>query len=158
MKPALHIYTASISNHKLCLSCLYFCFVARTSVARTLEMLRQLCAVQLLKADGWMKMMESLELVDDDFTLNNAMLCYVWCRMSTIDEVKDYSKFESLTFVDLLEALGQVANHKHLPLTSELQEAGIDSLQWVLAKASGVVPVLHIQGELSQPRSAFEHS
>lgn len=86
-----------------------------------------------------MKMMESLELVDDDFTLNNAMLCYVWCRMSTIDEVKDFNKFESLTFVDLLEALGQVANSKHLPLSSDMQEAGINSLQWVQAKAAGVV-------------------
>ena len=82
-------------------------------------------------------MMESLELVDDDFTLHNAMLCYVWCRMSTIDEVKDFNKFESLTFVDLLEALGQVANSKHLPLISDLQDAGINSLQWALAKASG---------------------
>ena len=82
-------------------------------------------------------MMESLELVDDDFTLNNAMLCYVWCRMSTIDEVKDFNKFESLTFVDLLEALGQVANNKHLPLMSDLQDAGINSLQWALAKAAG---------------------
>lgn len=101
------------------------------------KVLRQIRWLQLLKADGWMKMMESLELVDDDFTLHNAMLCYVWCRMSTIDEVKDFNKFESLTFVDLLEALGQVANSKHLPLISDLQDAGINSLQWALAKASG---------------------
>lgn len=107
--------------------------------------------LQLLKADGWMKMMESLELVDDDFTLNNAMLCYVWCRMSTIDEVKDYAKFESLTFVDLLEALGQVANSKHLPLMSDLQEAGISSLQWVLAKAAGVL----LKSCIVQPSSAL---
>jgi hypothetical protein len=89
-----------------------------------------------------MKMMELLELVDDDFTLQNAMQCYIWSRMSTIDEVKDYTKFESLTFVDLLEALGQVADHKHLPLASDLQEAGINSLQWAVAKAAGVEPLL----------------
>jgi hypothetical protein len=96
--------------------------------------------VQLLKADGWMKMMEGMELVDDDFTLNNAMLCFVWSRMSTIDEAKDFARFESLTFVDLLEALGQVANNKHLPLAIDLQEAGISSLQWALAKATGAKP------------------
>lgn len=96
--------------------------------------------LQLLKPDGWMKMMEALELVDDDFTLNNAMLCYVWSRMSTIDEVKDYSKFESLTFVDFLEALGLIADSKTLPMASDMAEAGINSLQWALAKSSGAAP------------------
>lgn len=97
-----------------------------------------LVAVQLVKPDGWMKMMEALELVDDDFTLQNAMLCYVWSRMLTVDEVKDYSKFESLTFVDFVEALGLIADSKMLPMASDMAEAGINSLQWALAKGSGL--------------------
>lgn len=95
-------------------------------------------AVQLVKPDGWMKMMEALELVDDDFTLQNAMLCYVWSRMATVDEVRDYSKFESLTFVDFLEALGLIADSKMLPMASDMAEAGINSLQWALSKSSGL--------------------
>eukprot|EP00892_Ulva_mutabilis_P009697 jgi/Ulvmu1/709/UM010_0081.1 len=92
---------------------------------------------RLVKPDGWMKMMEALELVDDDFTLNNAMLCYVWSRMATIDEVKDYAKFEAVTFVDFLEALGHIADTKTLPMASDMAEAGINSLQWAIAKSSG---------------------
>ena len=34
-----------------------------------------------------MKLMESHELVDDDFTLPQAVLAYVWSRMAVIDEV-----------------------------------------------------------------------
>jgi hypothetical protein len=57
--------------------------------------------------------------------------------MSTIDEVRDYAKFESLTFVDFLEALGLVADTKPLPRANDLAEAGINSLQWATAKANG---------------------
>jgi hypothetical protein len=84
-----------------------------------------------------MKMMESYALVDDDFPLHQAVLCYVWSRMITIDEVKEYAKFESLTFVDFLEALGFVAEMKWLPLASDLAAAEMNSLQWALAKSTG---------------------
>ena len=98
--------------------------------------------VQQLKVDGWMKLAEAYELVDDDFTLWQAVLAYVWSRMVTVDEVRDFQKFESLTFVDFLEALGLVAEMKHLPLASDLADAGMTTLQWAQAKASGAPPRL----------------
>jgi hypothetical protein len=94
--------------------------------------------VQMLKADGWMRMVEAYGLVDDDFTLNQAVLCYVWSRMAIIDEVRDFSRFESLSFMDFLEAIALIADMKHLPLASDLSAAGINILQWAIAKAAGV--------------------
>ena len=44
--------------------------------------------------------------------------------MATIDEIKDYAKYTSLTFIDFLEALGRVADMKNLPLESDLEAAG----------------------------------
>ena len=91
----------------------------------------------MLKADGWMKLIEAYDLVDDDFPLSQAVLCFVWARMATVDEVRDYGRFESLTFVDFLEALALVAELKHLPTASDLADAGLNMLQWAQAKATG---------------------
>jgi hypothetical protein len=93
----------------------------------------------MLKVDGWMRMVEEYGLVDDDFTLNQAVLCYVWSRMATIEEVRDFSRFESLTFIDFLEAIALVADMKHLPLASDLSAAGMNILQWAIAKAAGAL-------------------
>ena len=101
--------------------------------------------VQQLKVEGWMKIMEAYELVDDDFTLHQAVLCYVWSRMTVIDEVKDFAKFEALTFIDFMEALALVADFKWLPLASDLAAADINMLQWSLAKASGALPSFSLQ-------------
>ena len=45
-------------------------------------------------------------------------------RMGTIDEIKDYQKYTSITFVDMLEALGRVADMMSLPSQSDLEAAG----------------------------------
>jgi hypothetical protein len=49
--------------------------------------------------------------------------------MQTIDEVKDFPRYTSLTFVDFLEALGRVADTKSLPLESDLESAGAAKLK-----------------------------
>ena len=82
-------------------------------------------------------MLDAAGLVDDQFTLQDGMLAYLWSRMTTIDEIKDYSKYESLTFIDMLEALGIIADMKALPLGSDLAAADINILEWQLAKQSG---------------------
>ena len=41
-----------------------------------------------------------------------------------MDEIKDYQKYTSITFIDMLEALGRVADMKNLPLQSNLDAAG----------------------------------
>lgn len=51
------------------------------------------------------------------------------------DEVKDYAKYESLYFVDFLEALGRVADLKALPAQSELERNGYsDVFEWLRSR------------------------
>ncbi len=46
--------------------------------------------------------------------------------MITIDEVKDFhTKYTSLTFIDMLEALARVADMKSIPKESDLEAAGV---------------------------------
>lgn len=55
--------------------------------------------------------------------------------MCTQDEVKDYAKYESFTFVDLLEGLGRVADMKTIPSALDLDEAGYENIfLWALDK------------------------
>ena len=51
--------------------------------------------------------------------------------MGTIDEIKDYQKYTSITFVDMLEALGRVADMMSLPSQSDLEAAGsLNAVGW----------------------------
>ena len=93
--------------------------------------------MQQLRVDGWMRLMEAYALVDDDFTLPLAVLAFVRARMAVIDELKDAARAESLTYVDFLEALARIAEVKHLPRARDLADAGLTTLQWAAAKASG---------------------
>ncbi len=44
--------------------------------------------------------------------------------MYTIDEIKDYQKYISITWVDMLDCLGRVADMKSLPKKADLEAAG----------------------------------
>jgi len=44
--------------------------------------------------------------------------------MFVLDEVKDYARYTSLTFIDFLEALGRAADMKSLPGPEDLEQAG----------------------------------
>ena len=61
-----------------------------------------------------------------EFYMSPHLLFY---RMETVDEIKDYQKYISITFIDMLEALGRVADMKNLPLQSDLDAAG----NWLIA-------------------------
>ncbi|KAG2438847.1 hypothetical protein HXX76_005387 [Chlamydomonas incerta] len=90
---------------------------------------------KVLKLDGWQQFMNDATLVDSQFTLQDASLAYLWARMYTIDEIKDYARYTCLSFTDFLEALGRVADMKALPSASDLDLAGYDSvLEWALDK------------------------
>eukprot|EP00891_Asterochloris_glomerata_P005689 jgi/Astpho2/5689/fgenesh1_pg.00079_%23_100_t len=92
-----------------------------------------------MRMDSWMALMESTKLFSLDFTPPQAQTCYMWARMSTVDELKDYTKHEALSFVDFLEAIGRVADMKPLPSRSELDEAGYDNvLAWATDKEAAV--------------------
>eukprot|EP00198_Chlamydomonas_reinhardtii_P003541 XP_001692877.1 flagellar associated protein [Chlamydomonas reinhardtii] len=79
---------------------------------------------KVLKLDGWQQFMNDASLVDSQFTLQDASLAYLWARMYTIDEIKDYARYTCLSFTDFLEALGRVADMKALPAASDLDLAG----------------------------------
>jgi hypothetical protein len=51
-------------------------------------------------------------------------LSYLWSRMYVYDEVKDFVRNTSITFVDFLEALCRLADVKPLPSYEQLEAAG----------------------------------
>lgn len=88
-----------------------------------------------VKLEGWLQFMQDASLIDSQFTLQDANLAFLWSRMAVLDEIKDYGRYTSLTFVDFLEALGRVADMKSLPLDSDLDSAGYNNiLEWALDK------------------------
>ena len=56
--------------------------------------------------------------------------------MFVLDEIKDYSRYTSLTFIDFLEALGRAADMKSLPNAEDIEEAGsVHTLGWLASEA-----------------------
>ena len=80
--------------------------------------------MQVLKMDTWLNLIADCKLTDAAFPLNRAQLAYLWGRMGIVDEIKDYARYESLTFIDFLEALARLADLKPLPAASDLADAG----------------------------------
>lgn len=74
--------------------------------------------------DSWLGLLEQGHLLDADLGLQQAQLCFLWSHMMVVDEVKDFARHESLSFVDFLEALARVAELKSLPSFSDLEDAG----------------------------------
>lgn len=74
--------------------------------------------------DSWLGLLEQGHLLDADLGLQQAQLCFLWSHMMVVDEIKDFARHESLSFVDFLEALARVAELKSLPSFSDLQDAG----------------------------------
>lgn len=69
------------------------------------------------------------------YCVQDAMLAFLWSRMQTVDEIKDYARYTSHTWVDMIEALGRVADMKSLPQESDLGDAGYDNiLDWAIDK------------------------
>ncbi|GMH33927.1 hypothetical protein BSKO_01761 [Bryopsis sp. KO-2023] len=90
---------------------------------------------KVLKIDGWLQLFDDTKLVDTHFTLQDAVLCFLWSRMIVQDEVKDFGKYESMTFVDMLEGLGRVAEMKSLPSMLDLDDAGYENMfEWAAEK------------------------
>ncbi|GIL66635.1 hypothetical protein Vafri_20126 [Volvox africanus] len=90
---------------------------------------------KVLKLDGWLQFASDSQLIDSQFTLQDAALSFLWARMYVIDEIKDYARYTCLSFTDFLEALGRVADMKALPSSSDLDMAGYDNiLEWSLDK------------------------
>ena len=80
--------------------------------------------MQVLRMDSWLGLLEQGHLLDADLGLQQAQLCMLWSHMMVVDEIKDFARHESLSFVDFLEALARVAELKSLPSFSDLEDAG----------------------------------
>lgn len=51
------------------------------------------------------------------------------------DEVKDYGRYESFTFVDMLEGLGRMADKKCIPSMIDISDAGYQNVfEWAVDK------------------------
>ncbi|KAJ9524025.1 hypothetical protein QJQ45_022487, partial [Haematococcus lacustris] len=88
-----------------------------------------------VRLEGWLQLCTDAHLVDSGFTLQDAALCFLWSRMYVLDEVKDYQRYSSVTFVDFLEALARVADMKSLPEEADLEAAGYTNiLEWAMDK------------------------
>ena len=63
------------------------------------------------------------------------MLAFLWSRTQTVDEIKDYVRYTSITWTDMIEALGRVADMKSLPARGDLEAAGYANiLLWSVDK------------------------
>ena len=82
------------------------------------------CCTQVLRMDSWLGLLEQGHLLDADLGMQQAQLCFLWSKMMVIHEIKDFSRHESISFVDFLEALARVAELKSLPSFSDLEDAG----------------------------------
>lgn len=47
---------------------------------------------KMLHLDGWLALMNDAHLIDTQFPLFDAELCYLWSRMYVVDEIKDYNR------------------------------------------------------------------
>eukprot|EP00191_Tetraselmis_sp_GSL018_P024515 CAMPEP_0177627972 /NCGR_PEP_ID=MMETSP0419_2-20121207/31498_1 /TAXON_ID=582737 /ORGANISM="Tetraselmis sp., Strain GSL018" /LENGTH=1910 /DNA_ID=CAMNT_0019129181 /DNA_START=17 /DNA_END=5750 /DNA_ORIENTATION=+ len=112
---------------------------------------------KVLKLDGWLKLIDDSSLCDSQFTLQDATQCYLWSRMAVIDELKDFVKYESMLFIDFLEAIGRVADMKFIPAASDLQNSGYENvLQWSLAKEQLGEAEIVEEGSIFKPRPSCE--
>jgi len=83
-----------------------------------------------MQMDQWMYMLGLMGIMDDEdskFTLREGRLCYVWAQMRVIDDFKDVEKYESLNFIDFLEALARVAEGFPLPALAIIKANGFRS-------------------------------
>ena len=63
------------------------------------------------------------------------------------DEIKDYTRYESLSFVDFLEALARAADRKALPNRYELERNGFhDIMDWYRGR-DGVTEEPELSGQ-----------
>ena len=69
----------------------------------------------LLTLPGWLHMLWSFDLFDEEFTPREATQCFQASVMKVVDEIKARSRLLSVSLVDFFEALMRVAWRKKLP-------------------------------------------
>ena len=61
------------------------------------------------------------QFINEDFTLREARLTYVWSRMQIADEVASHDTWGYITYVDWLESLARMAQLKCVPSPEDLK-------------------------------------
>ena len=93
----------------------------------------------------WEAFVKDTELVKDrDDCLSNPMAAQAFgtARMMVNDEIAQWAKYETLTFIDFLDALGRVADMLSWPSMADVKAMGFeDALQWRLAVEAGEHPL-----------------
>ena len=72
-------------------------------------------SADLLSLSGWLNLLWTFDLFDDDFTPREGTLCFQASIMRVVDEIKSRSRLVALSLVDFFEALMRVAWRKKLP-------------------------------------------
>ena len=94
-----------------------------------------------MQMDQFIEVLFPLNLMRDeesDFSLREAQLCFLYSQMRVIRQFVDAEKYESLTFVDFLEALARVSECIPIPPLADIKSRGYKSaLDW-LSKTSQV--------------------
>jgi hypothetical protein len=72
-----------------------------------------------------------IELLNDDFTIRECQLCFVWSKMRVVDELKHRYKWVHGTFMDFLEAIGRSCELISLPDDADIADMGVNNVvQW----------------------------
>ncbi|KAK3237286.1 hypothetical protein CYMTET_52626 [Cymbomonas tetramitiformis] len=79
---------------------------------------------KVLLVSDFIQMMLDMNLIDDEFTLREAKLCFLQSQMAVVDDMKDPIRNECVTFTDFLEVLGHVADLQSFPTAEEIQAMG----------------------------------
>jgi hypothetical protein len=84
--------------------------------------------VYWMSIQQWIRLLTDLKLINEDFTLVKAKLCFSFSRMHVIDPVKDNLLDTTLNFSDFIEAMCRVADHFSLPTPEEIKSINVDTV------------------------------
>ena len=82
-------------------------------------------STKLLDFDEWKNFCRDFRVTDNDFTMREVQLTFVWSRMRTKD-IAQKAKITQLCFEDFLEAVVRIACTKTLPTDEQLIESGFE--------------------------------
>mmetsp|Transcript_10886 Transcript_10886/g.27892 ORF Transcript_10886/g.27892 Transcript_10886/m.27892 type:complete len:173 (+) Transcript_10886:722-1240(+) len=91
--------------------------------------------IKMLGIDEWLDLCADLQLVDDEFTLREARLCFLWSRLRVADESNAAQRRAmcNLRFEDFIECMVRLATMKRVPTDQETQDGGyVDGGELVL--------------------------
>ena len=114
---------AALRKHETLLKAMYDVFSIGEGLVNDLMKSRR-----LLGFDEWRSFVTEMDLIDKQFTLVEATICFLWSRMLIVDEADpaSRSKMVQLNFFDFLEAIVRVAIVKALPTALQLKMAGAE--------------------------------